>query len=72
MYELIILFLKTQAPSSSSGGVQRKQSSEPYDQPGSNANYNGVNRGIAGYQSGNSNKGINSGNERKPIKYDNK
>jgi len=52
---------KQQAPSSG----QRKQSSEVYDQhPQSNS------RGVAGYQSGNANKGFSSGNERRPIKYD--
>lgn len=58
---------KVQAPSSG----QRKQSSEAYEQsPNSNAAYNGA-RGVAGYQSGLTNKGFNSGsNERRPIKYD--
>lgn len=58
---------KVQAPSSG----QRKQSSEVYEQSSnSNAAYNGA-RGVAGYQSGFTNKGFNSGsNERRPIKYD--
>jgi hypothetical protein len=74
-YQLILFlkfffsFLKNQVQAPSSG--QRKQSSEAYEQsPNSNAAYNGA-RGVAGYQSGLTNKGFNSGsNERRPIKYD--